>query len=158
MKFLVDTMLIKLGRYLRFLGYDTAIVTLETDWKNSAHANRIFVTTSRKHFEQWPFGKKILLHSQGFENQLRELRGFIPLSIGEYFLSRCSRCNAVLEPLSREAVLPQVPPLVAKNFEHFYRCPQCGKIYWEGGHVKRLKQKLQRLGLDEQNRKGEYDD
>ncbi len=158
MKFLIDGMLIKLARYLRFLGFDTEIVTHVSRDTVAAFPDRILVTRSPGHYALWPFPQKYLIQSRTFEDQLQELNRVFNLQDRIQWLTRCSRCNSLLKPVAREQVQFQLPEQVAKNFEHFYQCPQCGKIYWEGGHVVRLTRKLQRLGIEVQNRKGEAND
>ncbi len=158
MKFLVDGMLLRVGKYLRFLGYDTRIEKQFYAINFDEVVDRIFVTASKKHYNQWPGGKKILIQSPYFNEQLAQLQAELNLEAGSQLLSRCSRCNTLLESVPTEEIRDRVPPQVAKYFDHFYRCPQCGKIYWEGGHVQRLIQKLQQLGFRVQNRKGDTDD
>ncbi len=158
MKFLIDGMLIKLGRYLRFLGFDTEILLFFSLSLIPKYANRLFITVSKDHYLQWPYPNKYLLRAKIFDDQLKELNQYLALNKHCQWLSRCSRCNHLLEIADWSEVSQQVPEGVAKNFEHFYRCPQCGKIYWEGGHMVRLAAKLQRLGIQVQKRKGEAND
>ena len=147
MKFLIDQTIIKIGRYLRFLGFDAVLVSQLDETLARKYPDRIFVTSSKRHYESWPTSQKILLPSQKFDDQFRELLRQIPLTTEIQFLSRCSICNELLQPVRKEAVVDQLPPLVIKNIDSFYRCPKCGKIYWDGTHVMRLINKLERLGI-----------
>jgi len=36
---------------------------------------------------------------------------------------------------------------VYDTHEEFAMCPVCGRIYWEGTHVSRMKDKLQEVGI-----------
>ena len=61
--------------------------------------------------------------------------------------SRCLRCNALLETAAKADVLGQVPPHAAELHEEFRRCPECGRVYWQGGHYRRMCQLVETLGL-----------
>jgi uncharacterized protein with PIN domain len=63
--------------------------------------------------------------------------------------SRCTRCNAAIEALPRALAEPLVPPRVAARHAEFWRCPRCGRIYWAGTHLNRMRRTLEGvLGLD----------
>ena len=148
MKFLIDGMLIKLGRYLRFLGFDAEIITDFSSADINKFSERIFLTVSPRHYALWPFPRKYFIQAKTFDEQLKEINHEFQLQKHMHWLTRCSRCNLQLVEVHKHQVEQQLPAQVVKNFEYFYQCPQCGKIYWEGGHVMRLAQKLHRLGID----------
>lgn len=52
--------------------------------------------------------------------------------------SRCSVCNGYLSELDRSSAEGSVPDGVLKNNERFWRCDNCGKIYWKGTHWKNI--------------------
>jgi len=60
------------------------------------------------------------------------------------FLSRCMECNEEIRPVEKEAVRGKVPFYVFDNHDTFFQCPKCERIYWEGTHVEKMKEKLQR--------------
>ena len=49
----------------------------------------------------------------------------------------CSACGSKLEKLDRSEAVG-IPPAVLRRHRVFHRCPSCGKVYWRGGHWKRL--------------------
>lgn len=51
--------------------------------------------------------------------------------------SRCTACN--LELVSRPAAEAPVPPAVRRSFERLDTCTGCGRWYWPGSHVARLR-------------------
>ena len=53
-------------------------------------------------------------------------------------LTRCSICNHPLSPIAKENVRNLVPEYVYQQHDHFFKCNQCGKVYWRGTHVKRM--------------------
>jgi uncharacterized protein with PIN domain len=58
---------------------------------------------------------------------------------------RCSVCNGQLEVLSRSEAVGMVPLTVVKRHRRFYRCVDCGRFYWKGGHWKKLRWLERRL-------------
>jgi hypothetical protein len=61
--------------------------------------------------------------------------------------SRCLRCNLPLVDADREAARARVPPFVARTQERFRRCPGCGRLYWRASHVRRMRERLRRMGV-----------
>ncbi len=59
---------------------------------------------------------------------------------------RCMRCNAVLAPARKEEVAERVPPEAAGLHEEFLLCPGCGRVYWRGGHYRRMRAFLEGMG------------
>jgi uncharacterized protein len=51
--------------------------------------------------------------------------------------TRCLVCNAVL--IEEDPTHPDIPPAVRSGHDRFRRCPGCGRVYWEGSHVERLR-------------------
>jgi uncharacterized protein with PIN domain len=56
-------------------------------------------------------------------------------------------CNIKVLLLKKSEIVDDIPERVIKNFGAFYYCPNCNKIYWQGGHVQRMLDKLQRMGV-----------
>ena len=48
-------------------------------------------------------------------------------------------CNAPLVPVAKEAIRDRLEPKTRKHYHRFFRCGECGKIYWEGSHVGRMR-------------------
>jgi uncharacterized protein with PIN domain len=62
---------------------------------------------------------------------------------------RCTICNGVIEPVEKQAVLDLLEPKTRLYYERFYRCPTCGKVYWEGSHIDHMRQRFaEYLGKD----------
>lgn len=51
---------------------------------------------------------------------------------------RCLRCNHLLEPVRKEAIVDRLEPLTKRYFDEFHICPACGQIYWKGSHYARM--------------------
>lgn len=161
-KFLVDSHLAKLARWLRMLGYDAEIKPDpqaplgEFVWQ--ARMNNRVALTVRRHVPRDLKNDLVVLSHGTIADQLRELKRFNLISIPESIdlaESRCSICNAPLKQLStknpsdRPILLghPELKPGTLKRYNDFFSCtnPRCGKLYWEGAHWCRIKQVLESL-------------
>jgi uncharacterized protein with PIN domain len=151
-RFLVDAMLGKLARWLVILGYDAAFAGADgrSDLellRQAQSEGRVFVTKDRRIPEVAGL-RMVVLVAQGHEEQLGELAKALSLKPDPALLfSRCTDCNEKLASLSREEALPLVPPKVRTLDTSFWRCPKCGKLFWNGTHVDRILATLRRAGL-----------
>jgi uncharacterized protein len=67
--------------------------------------------------------------------------------------SRCSVCNGHLEERTSDQVKNDdrnnddviVPDKVIACHNQFFQCIACSKIYWEGGHLKRIRALIRNL-------------
>ncbi|HXS99301.1 MAG TPA: Mut7-C RNAse domain-containing protein [Elusimicrobiota bacterium] len=144
-RFLVDAMLGKLARWLVLLGYDAAFAGVDgrSDLellRQAQREGRTFVTKDRRIPEVAGL-PVIVLTGKDFEEQLRELA--LKPDPARLF-SRCTDCNVPLASLSREEALPLVPPKVKALDTPFWRCPKCGKLFWNGTHTDRIIATLRR--------------
>ena len=145
--FMIDHMMLKLGKYVRIIGYDAAWdTTLRTheliDQANSE--GRIFLTRNRHIPDQYPEPKEWLcIQSDNPVIQLSEVVSAYGLDQKSYVFSRCIRCNVVLEDIKRKHdVEHRVHPNVFKRHNHFYTCPSCHTVFWKGSHVTNTCNKL----------------
>ncbi len=151
MKFLLDGMVKGLARWLRFLGWDAEVFPRweEADVQNwyRREPDRVFVSRSRSHVDAWPGETKVWLASDQPKEQLQQLHGLFYLVQPGLLLTRCSRCNQLLVSVEPQQLEGRIPERVRQSFRTFYVCPVCQRVYWQGGHVVRLIQKMQRMGL-----------
>jgi uncharacterized protein with PIN domain len=59
--------------------------------------------------------------------------------------SRCMECNGALEVVSPGAVAGRVPEGVIQDHEEFFRCENCGRVFWHGSHWDRIGGRLSRV-------------
>lgn len=149
-RFCCDAMLGGLARWLRLAGYDVTCPAAESDAELASEARREerwLLTRDRKLAAR--AGPRVLwIQAHGVEEQLREVRARLRLAPeAARLFRRCSRCNAVLEPLDRERAAALVPPFVAVRVCTFSRCPGCGRVYWPGTHSQRILARLRACGL-----------
>jgi len=150
-KFIADDMLGKLARFLRMLGYDTAYYRDISDKKLieiALNEKRIILTRDTQLVERVMVNKYFLVESDDPELQLKktiDLFGLCPDPC--LLLSRCLDCNCLLDNIDKDAVKSRVWPYVFQNHERFMICPECGKIYWEGDHVRAMRARFEKWGV-----------
>ncbi|MGC8718608.1 MAG: Mut7-C RNAse domain-containing protein [Thermodesulforhabdaceae bacterium] len=137
-RFVVDAMLGKMAKWLRIMGYDTIFTFLKSqeEVKSYVQSGRTVVTRARR----WcHIDGVICIKSNYVREQLAELFSAMKLECDpESFLARCAYCNRELEECSREEAYGKVPEYVWHNTDDFFKCSECGKIYWSGSHVSRM--------------------
>jgi uncharacterized protein with PIN domain len=148
MRFVADVMLGRLARWLRMMGHDVLYSNRYRDDELARIADtedRILLTRDRGLLARYRVNRAVLVTSVRLSGQLRELRDGIGLTCGAEAFSRCTRCNAPVEEISREEARGEVPPYVQRNAPAFFRCHGCGKVYWPGSHVRRMKKLLDEI-------------
>jgi uncharacterized protein with PIN domain len=146
-RFVVDHMLIKLGKYLRILGYDaewnTCMRTHELVLKANAE-HRVFVTRNRHLSERYPkAGRALTVRSEDPVEQLSEVVQSLGLDTTAALFSKCIRCNVALDQVeTKETIKAKVHPNVYAGYDRFYTCPRCGTVFWKGSHVRNTCRKL----------------
>lgn len=146
MKFMVDEMLMRLGRWLRAAGYDTAIAEAgmcDRDiYDQALREGRLLITRDRKMLEFRGAGERVIVLDAGsLDAQARDLARKLGIDWTHRPFSRCLVCNAPLVRGGPES-LRRVPANSRNELEAVYRCDACGKIYWDGSHVRRMRRKL----------------
>jgi uncharacterized protein len=154
--FLADAMLGSIARKLRFLGFDTLYIAHAQDnevLKMGIEQDRVILTADRELFRRIvKIGARGVLVSGG-PSELEDLAhiftkcGIKSIDMNDIG-SRCSVCNGLLEERTSDEVKNNnnnydgviiVPDRVIACHNQFFQCITCGKIYWEGGHIKRIR-------------------
>lgn len=142
-------MLERLARWLRVLGVDAASVGEEDDRalvRAAGGEGRILLTRDRALAAAWPAPERVLLLRGGTPlQQLREVLSRFPVPRPRELFTRCLVCNAELRPASAEEVAALAPEEARERFPEFRRCPECGRLYWEGSHARRMRAALARV-------------
>lgn len=154
-RFLADQMLARLARWLRLLGYDCALVTEgksdEALVNFARQSGRILLTGARSLGAMYP-DLVMTVPAENTAAAAGEIVRRWPLNFPQTSFSRCSVCNVPVEPVSFNAVADRLPERVRERNLPMTRCPHCGRLYWPGGHVERLRQTFARelgIGSDE---------
>lgn len=144
-RFVADTSLELLARRLRLLGYDVATVPgarLEELFEAGRREGRTVLTLSVRHPKRFAEVAAILVPRADPAAALRALAASYEPA-GPPF-SRCALCNAALQRRTPFEAVGEVPGKVLRASPTLNWCPNCGKWYWEGSHVARLKDWLER--------------
>ena len=145
-RFLVDGMVLKLGKYLRCLGYDA-------EWELGAgtralvlrarEEERAFLTRStRLGSEIEPPPRWLALASPDPVLQLAEVARAFGLALEGHLFTRCIRCNVALVAARPEEVAARVVEPVRSRHRLFFTCPSCATVFWRGSHVENTCRKL----------------
>jgi hypothetical protein len=156
MKFIADGMLGKLARWLRLAGHDVIYIgDLRVPAKEQ---DDILLSHARK-------GKRVLLTCDiGLHKRARRAgvrSAFIQSNdVVEQLVevsrrsgrkvriqpedSRCPMCNGLLEAASKLEVKGKIPKTVLAAQQEFWRCRNCGKIYWKGSHWRTILEMAER--------------
>ncbi len=147
--FIADAMLGNLAKWLRILGFDTLYFKAIDDnelIKIAKQEQRILLTRDTRLVKSKKIGSYILIKSNDISGQLRE----VLLWLKDRGLTvkgnpRCAKCNGELLTADKESVANDVPEHVFLNFDSFFRCINCDKVYWDGSHRKLIDEKIQNV-------------
>lgn len=147
MKLFCDEMLIKLGRWLKMAGYDTFIARHGmSDRQNLQQArdeNRCLITRDRKLMEfRNAAATVVLLESNSMDQCLEEVTRKIHINWLKRPFSRCLNCNTLLVAVNEE-YCRQLPGSMKTTVSDINYCPVCKQLFWEGGHVRRMRHQLE---------------
>lgn len=158
-RLLCDEMLLRLGKWLRAAGYDTAIAG------RGDHDDQVMALAVREERLLLTCDKRMVAVLEERRLDLAWLllpssraRDAVPLLERELGLdmrfapwSRCLKCNVPLEDVARTDVSPEWIARAPADKE-LYTCPSCRHVFWEGSHVRRLDERLASLPRDLQER------
>jgi hypothetical protein len=139
MRFICDSALGKLTKYLRVLGFDTISINslnILQSYKNLPDPPLLFTKRTKVIIYQ----PTIFIQTNRIEEQIEEIENSIkPYINDKNFMTRCIECNTLLESTKKEDIEGRVPEYVYHHHERFKVCPSCRKIYWEGTHTEQMK-------------------
>lgn len=147
-KFISDVMLGSLSKWLRILGFDTLYFKDIDDnelIKISKQEQRILLTRDTRLIRRKMIDKYILVSSDDVLEQVKEVLKTLSMSSTLECFSRCAKCNGELFIVNKESVANNVPEYVFLNFDSFFKCRGCGKVYWEGSHIKSMNNKVKKI-------------
>ena len=146
MRFLCDEMLKGLGRWLRAAGYDTAIAAgglADRDLaRRCALEGRVLLTRDR-HLAAIAArnARVVLIGGNGIEAAARTLKRTLGIDWQHAPFTRCLLDNAPLAPVPPERAR-EVPARSRPAGGPLRLCPTCRRLYWPGGHVRRMRARL----------------
>ena len=143
---IADSMLGKLSRYLRMIGYEVEYMDSDKDDSYIAGlSGDNLILTRDKQLHDRAKGS-ILIKSFDPVDQLAEIKGKMPVPQHK-FMELCSICGSVLDKVEKNDNLPSY---VNKEAGEIFRCNKCGKFYWDGSHTENFRKMLGRIGIEVQ--------
>ena len=148
MKFIVDSMLGKLARWLRMLGHD---VTYNIQLKDNdllelvKKENRVLLTKDLELYQRANAKDIDALYIEGKSEseRLAEVakRYGLILEI-DMEKSHCPVCNTKLKATPKEQLSDEVEKNTFTYYDKFWKCPNCMQVYWQGAHWKQISNTL----------------
>ncbi|MCC6346145.1 MAG: Mut7-C RNAse domain-containing protein [Nitrospirales bacterium] len=151
-RFIADTMLGSLAKWLRLLGFDTLYFRKGDDRelvRIARQEGRVLLTRDTGIARRKGRGALLLLHANTTGEQVKEVVRTLGAGPSAILLQeatpRCTRCNGVLSGAGREEVADAVPGYILLIHTFFLKCGSCGKVYWGGSHKKQIDARIQEL-------------
>lgn len=147
-KFVLDVHLGKLAAYLRMLGFDVLYRSCFSDAelaRISSEQRRILLTRDRGLLKHASVTHGYWLRNTDSRKQAAEIVQRFDLQRHMRPFTRCMACNGLLSTVAKQEILSLVPKRVAEIYNEFKRCPECGRVYWEGTHHQRMVRFVQEL-------------
>ncbi|MGD8540238.1 MAG: Mut7-C RNAse domain-containing protein [Candidatus Aminicenantes bacterium] len=163
MKFVVDCMLGKLAKWLKILGFDAVFFSKIEDnalLEIAKRESRILLTRDTGLIERAKKAKSLFIESETWRTQVEQVLDEFDLWPDVKPNSRCIECNVRIKDLPREKARNLVTPFVFKNADTFALCPDCGRVFWRGTHLKDMESKIddflknRKIPFDEWNNDG----
>ncbi|MDD5502409.1 MAG: Mut7-C RNAse domain-containing protein [Candidatus Thermoplasmatota archaeon] len=150
MKFLCDSMLGNLAKWLRMMGYDVKYADDDEEdaeiLQHAASSKRILLTRDKEIIGRRSDAQMLLVKSSDVDEQIKQVVFEFKLSPGKNaILSLCSECGEKLQPVDKGEVFGKVPDGVFARQDEFWQCPDCGKLYWKGSHYNKIVEKIESL-------------
>jgi len=145
--FYLESSLRGLAKWLRFLGYKAEIAQHRIELKTVLeNREKFFLITSEEtaRMLENAGAEFLLLPRDNLKAQIKRLLNKLNLD-PELKLDICTICGVNLIPVNKEDHKEKIPPKAYELYDEFNLCPSCGRIYWEGDHVQRIKEKWKNL-------------
>lgn len=140
---MADNMLGTLAKWLRVAGADCAYAEgMDDEELMEVAASGRTVLTRDRLLAQRCGEAGLYVASDDLEEQLVQVFVAWPDLMDGEVLSRCLVCNVPVEPATREEVSGSAPEGVLSRHDEFWRCPSCGRAYWDGTHVEDMRHRL----------------
>ena len=152
LKFIVDTNVGKLAKWLRIMGYDTLFFNGSNDSSmvsTALNEGRVILTRDTQIMKRRVVTrgqlKAILIQSDKLELQMRQVINDLNLDCQFRPFALCLECNQPLLERSKQQVEGRVPPYVFQTQSQYMECPICHRIYWRGTHWQAMTKKLEKF-------------
>lgn len=147
-RFVADSHLGRLARQLRMLGFDTLYENGYHDRdiaRISAEQDRIVLSRDRNLLIHKAIVRGCFLHATSCEQQVLEVMTRLDLARAVRPFTRCLVCNGLLREAVKDDVASRLPPMSSLYYSRFKECPDCGRVYWEGSHLRLMRSRVERI-------------
>jgi uncharacterized protein with PIN domain len=147
-RFVADGHLGTLARDLRLLGFDVAYDPRAEDrqlLRVMERENRALLTRDRRLLMHAVVRTGYCPRSQNADEQTIEVIRRFDLLAAIAPFTRCLRCNAPLQKISKDEIIERLEPLTRIYYKAFRRCTGCDQIYWAGSHFSKLQKRLEQI-------------
>jgi uncharacterized protein with PIN domain len=139
-------MLGRLARWLRVLGYDSSYDPGLDDpvlVRRADDEARVLLTRDRRLLRDLKPRRSLEIRDDDPLRQLQAVVQSLALQPPAELFTRCLLCNTVLDLVPAPEAARLVPPDVRELPGPVRRCPTCGRLYWDGSHVRRMRNALE---------------
>jgi uncharacterized protein len=147
-RFIADSMLGKLAKWLRLVGVDVEYdknIADDVLIRRAFFEGRVILTIDRFIQKTKDAKDYLLIWSDYFALQILEfIRVFELDTLGSAF-TRCILCNVLFEEVPKNSLTDKVPPYVWETQNEFRQCNSCGRIYWAGTHRENAERFLKKV-------------
>ena len=148
-RFVLDTHLGKLARYLRLLGFDT----LYDNAFNDDELVKISISSDKRILLTRDHGllkRKQITHGYFIRNdqpklQAREVLSRFSLHQIVQPFTRCISCNGLIQNVEKNKIIEQLPSRVRNTVNDLSACEKCRRIYWKGSHYDHMQEIIEEL-------------
>lgn len=151
-RFVLDTHLGKLAKYLRMLGFDTLYDNHYTDHEladlASSGERRILLTRDVGLLKYKKITHGYFVRDTTPRKQIREILDRFDLRNSLSPFRLCVNCNGVLDQLDKAEARRLVPPGIYRQLDEFVICHDCRRVYWKGSHYDRMTRFIDALVKD----------
>ena len=110
--------------------------------------NRILLSRDRELVRNAPENRAVYVDSTDPVEQFQSIVDQFDLKITEdTIFTRCPMCNTRTIPVSSSEVAENIPDQTRDWIEEYFRCPECGKVYWKGTHYQAIQKKFTRWNV-----------
>lgn len=140
-RFILDTHLGRLAAYLRMIGFDTLY---RNDYPDdelaevSHQENRVLLTRDVGLLKRGIVTYGYFVRETQPKRRLREVTQRFGLVEAIAPFKYCMKCNGLLEPVEKQAVIDGLPADTAQVYDDFHQCQACQQVYWKGPHYERM--------------------
>ena len=144
--FLLDGMLGSLARWLRIMGYDALYKRdlPDRDMLALLEGNERVLLTRDRQLAARAGARGHFISEMDLESQLLAVAREFQVR-PDRLPPRCTACNGQLRQVERGSVKGEVEEGTLSEQHEFWRCAECGKVYWQGAHWKNIRRILDAL-------------